>query len=105
LKSSIANLSLLSTLCLLQLQAQATSAATAKAVQHPPRLVVAIIVDQFRFDYTTRFASRYTGGLHTMRPAVLCLSMRTRTLPYRHRHWARHFYDRLHTVPQRHYWQ
>jgi predicted AlkP superfamily pyrophosphatase or phosphodiesterase len=66
LKSSIATLSLLSTLCLPQLQAQAISAATAKAVQHPPRLVVAIIVDQFRFDYTTRFASRYTGGLHTM---------------------------------------
>jgi predicted AlkP superfamily pyrophosphatase or phosphodiesterase len=66
LKSSVATLSLLSTLCLPQLQAQATNAATSKAIQHPPRLVVAIIVDQFRFDYTTRFASRYTGGLHTM---------------------------------------
>jgi predicted AlkP superfamily pyrophosphatase or phosphodiesterase len=31
-----------------------------------PRLIVAIIVDQFRYDYTTRFAARYTGGLHTM---------------------------------------
>ena len=66
LKSSVATLSLLSTLCLPQLQAQTTNAATPKAVQHPPRLVVAIIVDQFRFDYTTRFASRYTGGLHRM---------------------------------------
>lgn len=33
---------------------------------HRPKLVVAIIVDQFRFDYTTRFAARYTGGLHTL---------------------------------------
>ena len=33
---------------------------------HRPRLVVAIIVDQFRFDYTTRFSARYTGGLHTL---------------------------------------
>ena len=66
MKSSLATLSLLSTLCLPQLHAQAANPATANAVQHPPKLVVAIIVDQFRFDYTTRFASRYTGGLHTM---------------------------------------
>ena len=31
-----------------------------------PRLILAIIVDQFRYDYTTRFATRYTGGLHTL---------------------------------------
>jgi len=31
-----------------------------------PRLIVAIIVDQFRYDYTTRFAARYSGGLHTL---------------------------------------
>ena len=31
-----------------------------------PTLILAIIVDQFRYDYTTRFASRYTGGLHQM---------------------------------------
>lgn len=31
-----------------------------------PQLILAIIVDQFRYDYTTRFAARYTGGLHTM---------------------------------------
>jgi len=34
--------------------------------EHRPKLLLAIIVDQFRFDYTTRFAARYTGGLHTM---------------------------------------
>ena len=33
---------------------------------HRPKLVLAIIVDQFRYDYTTRFRSRYTGGLATM---------------------------------------
>jgi predicted AlkP superfamily pyrophosphatase or phosphodiesterase len=31
-----------------------------------PRLIVAIIVDQFRYDYTTRFVERYSGSLHTM---------------------------------------
>ncbi len=31
-----------------------------------PTLILAIIVDQFRYDYTTRFAARYTGGLHRM---------------------------------------
>ena len=34
--------------------------------QPRPRLVLGIVVDQFRYDYTTRFASRYTGGLHTL---------------------------------------
>ena len=28
-----------------------------------PKLVVAIVVDQFRYDYLTRFHSEYTGGL------------------------------------------
>ncbi len=40
--------------------------ATPPGERHHPRLLLAIIVDQFRFDYTTRFAARYTGGLHTM---------------------------------------
>ncbi len=31
-----------------------------------PKLVLGIVVDQFRYDYTTRFAARYTGGLHTL---------------------------------------
>jgi hypothetical protein len=37
--------------------------ASAAAPQKQPKLVVAIIVDQFRYDYTTRFRSRYEGGL------------------------------------------
>ena len=35
-------------------------------VHRRPRLVLGIVVDQFRYDYTTRFADRYTGGLHTL---------------------------------------
>jgi predicted AlkP superfamily pyrophosphatase or phosphodiesterase len=31
-----------------------------------PKLIVAIAVDQFRYDYTTRFRSRYTSGLARM---------------------------------------
>ena len=31
-----------------------------------PKLVLGIVVDQFRYDYTTRFAARYTQGLHTL---------------------------------------
>ena len=31
-----------------------------------PKLVVAIIVDQFRYDYLTRFQADYHGGLHQM---------------------------------------
>src|ERR1700679_1777915 len=27
-----------------------------------PKLVVAIVIDQFRYDYLTRFHSEYTGG-------------------------------------------
>lgn len=45
---------------------QGKAAAAVNARAEKPRLIVAIIVDQFRYDYTTRFASRYRGGLHTM---------------------------------------
>lgn len=31
-----------------------------------PKLVVAIVIDQFRYDYTTRFRADYTGGLKTL---------------------------------------
>ncbi|MBB5059422.1 putative AlkP superfamily pyrophosphatase or phosphodiesterase [Granulicella aggregans] len=31
-----------------------------------PKLILAIAVDQFRYDYTTRFRERYTGGLAAM---------------------------------------
>jgi arylsulfatase A-like enzyme len=38
------------------------------AAQPPgtPKLVVAIVIDQFRYDYLTRFRSEYTGGLKRM---------------------------------------
>jgi Type I phosphodiesterase / nucleotide pyrophosphatase len=32
------------------------------AKPQPPKLVVAIVIDQFRYDYLTRFHSEYTGG-------------------------------------------
>jgi len=43
-------------------------AATAGFAQTPqkPKLVVAIVVDQFRYDYLTRFRSEYHGGLDRM---------------------------------------
>ena len=31
-----------------------------------PKLVLAIILDQFRYDYTTRFRSGYTGGFERL---------------------------------------
>jgi len=33
---------------------------------HKPKLILAIAVDQFRYDYTTRFRARYTSGLARM---------------------------------------
>jgi predicted AlkP superfamily pyrophosphatase or phosphodiesterase len=66
LKSSIVTLLTLTALGVPTLQAQLAGSSAAKPAAHPPKLIVAIIVDQFRYDYTTRFASRYTGGLHTM---------------------------------------
>lgn len=45
----------------------AASAQTHPAhAHHPPKLVLGIVVDQFRYDYTTRFAARYTAGLHRL---------------------------------------
>jgi hypothetical protein len=32
------------------------------AKPQPPKLVLAIVIDQFRYDYLTRFRSEYTGG-------------------------------------------
>ncbi|HWB98539.1 MAG TPA: alkaline phosphatase family protein [Bryobacteraceae bacterium] len=40
--------------------------ATAGAVPKKPKLVVAIVIDQFRYDYLTRFESEYTGGFHRL---------------------------------------
>ena len=38
-----------------------------EAARPRPRLVLALSVDQMRFDYLTRFAPLYTGGLKTLR--------------------------------------
>ncbi len=35
-------------------------------VPQKPKLVVAIVIDQFRYDYLTRFRAEYTGGLATL---------------------------------------
>ena len=48
---------------LLALSAVAQPAATSKL---PPKLVVGIVIDQFRYDYLTRFRSEYKGGLKRM---------------------------------------
>jgi predicted AlkP superfamily pyrophosphatase or phosphodiesterase len=45
---------------------RALSAPAATAAQRP-RLVLVLSVDQMRFDYLTRFAPLYTGGLKTLR--------------------------------------
>lgn len=48
------------------------TAATAYAAElpvheaHKPKLILAIVVDQFRYDYTTRFRARYSEGLATL---------------------------------------
>jgi predicted AlkP superfamily pyrophosphatase or phosphodiesterase len=44
---------------------QSPSARVARAPA-TPKLVVAIVIDQFRYDYLTRFRSEYTGGLKRM---------------------------------------
>lgn len=37
-----------------------------KTQPRPPKLVIAIVIDQFRYDYLTRFRADYTGGLKRM---------------------------------------
>jgi Type I phosphodiesterase / nucleotide pyrophosphatase len=41
----------------------------AQAAEHKTKLVVAIIIDQFRYDYMTRFDASYQGGLRRLRDA------------------------------------
>src|SRR5690242_1518485 len=43
--------------------AQGRGAAATSVRPKEPRLVLTIVVDQFRYDYLTRFRSEYTGGL------------------------------------------
>src|SRR5437016_12516707 len=38
----------------------------AAAAPKKPKLIVAIVVDQFRYDYLTRYRPEYTGGLHRL---------------------------------------
>ena len=42
---------------------QVAHAAPVRSGEAPPKLVVGIIIDQFRYDYLTRFRSDYHGGL------------------------------------------
>ena len=42
------------------------AASLAAQAPHRPKLVVAIVVDQFRYDYLTRFREDYKGGLDRM---------------------------------------
>ncbi len=38
----------------------------AAAPAEKPRLILTIVIDQFRYDYTTRFRAEYKGGLETL---------------------------------------
>lgn len=51
--------------CLIPAALLASAALNAYAAQKP-KLVVAIIIDQFRYDYLTRFGAEYHGGLHQL---------------------------------------
>jgi predicted AlkP superfamily pyrophosphatase or phosphodiesterase len=52
-----------STVCLLVLVACASCRIPAARPEAGPRLVVVIVLDQFRYDYLTRFRTEYRGGL------------------------------------------
>ena len=53
-------------LALVLLLCTVLASAQPAAAPRKPKLVVAIVVDQFRYDYLTRFRSEYTGGLNRM---------------------------------------
>ena len=44
----------------------AALAAQQAAAPRKPRLVLAIVIDQFRYDFLTRYRSEYTGGLNRL---------------------------------------
>jgi predicted AlkP superfamily pyrophosphatase or phosphodiesterase len=46
--------------------AAALAAAPPAIAPHKPKLVLAIAIDQFRYDYLTRYRSEYTGGLNRL---------------------------------------
>ena len=43
--------------------AASPAVAPTAAPGHKPKLVLAIAIDQFRYDYLTRYRGEYTGGL------------------------------------------
>jgi len=51
---------------LLLLAAAITAALPAVTPSAKPKLVLAIAIDQFRYDYLTRYRSEYTGGLNRL---------------------------------------
>jgi predicted AlkP superfamily pyrophosphatase or phosphodiesterase len=59
---------ILSLILVFSLQAQTKTAPRSvhQQTEPAPKLVVAIVIDQFRYDYLTRFRSDYTGGLKRM---------------------------------------
>ncbi|HML15981.1 MAG TPA: alkaline phosphatase family protein, partial [Bryobacteraceae bacterium] len=50
----------------LQAQTRPEPRSLQSQVKPAPKLVVAIVIDQFRYDYLTRFRADYTGGLKRM---------------------------------------
>jgi predicted AlkP superfamily pyrophosphatase or phosphodiesterase len=50
----------------LEVYAQSSSPSKTAAVQLKPKLVVAIVLDQFRYDYLLRFKKEYNAGLHRL---------------------------------------
>src|SRR5580704_10898650 len=46
--------------------AAALLAAPPVVTPHKPKLVLAIAIDQFRYDYLTRYRSEYSGGLNRL---------------------------------------
>lgn len=58
--------SLLSIACIAMAGYAAPNHVKQPTIPHKPKLLLAIAVDQFRYDYTTRFRDRYNSGLATM---------------------------------------
>src|SRR5712664_2522390 len=54
------------TLALILLLAAALIAAPPATAPRKPKLVLAIAIDQFRYDYLTRYRGEYTGGLNRL---------------------------------------
>ena len=70
------------------------------------RLVLLIAVDQFRYDYLTRFRSDYTSGFYRLlTQGAVFTDAQPRALPHRHRHRPRDDAVGRHTVGQRHHRQ